>query len=471
MINTLKRPYFLAALFFLGALFLTTSCERPEESIGLDLQPEEDLLGTNAIDTFTIKAFTLREDSIRTDKVSPALVGAYNDPAFGFAKASHITELRLSSGTPIFIQGGATADDIIVDSLILKLGFPPSSNFSGDNAVYGNRGSQYFQVFEVLDSLSVDSAYYSNRVPTVDNEDLILEGYNRARPNPIDPVVVNGDTLLPQMRFPLNTALASRIIEAGGSTGLSNSDFVSLLRGLMITVDESRSILNSNSSGIISFDTFFEFSDLVMYYRNTFTQDTLSYVFDIRSNVGKYGVFEQDHSQSDISLFDQLNGNLESGATDLYVQAMGGTRVQLELPYIENLRSDSGNVAINKAELIVPAREGRLGKFPPPQRLYLYGVDEDDRLFLLPDEFDDLIGGAYDPQINGYRFFVTRYIQQILMGSRENRPLQIVAGRSTLFYDNLGAFTANRVVLNGPDYPNPANPSNNLKLAITLTNF
>jgi len=471
MINTLKRPEFLAALFFLGALFLTTSCERPEESIGLDLQPDEDILGTNAIDTFTVKAFTLPEDSIRTDKVSPALVGAYIDPAFGFVKASHVTELRLSSGTPVFIQGGATADDIVVDSLILKLGFPPSSNFSGDNAVYGNKGAQYFQVFEVLDSLSVDSAYYSNRVPSVSNQDLILEGHNRVKPNPNEQVVVNGDTLQPQMRFPLDTELARRIIEAGGSAGLSNTDFVSLLRGLMITVDESRSLINGNSSGLISFDTFFEFSDLTMYYRNTLTEDTLSYVFDIRSNVGKYGIFEHNFDQADISLFDQLNGNTAPGGSDLYVQAMGGTKVQVELPHIENLRSDSGSIAINKAELIVPARSGRKGKFPPPLRLYIYGVDEDGRLFLLPDEFDELIGGAYDPQINGYRFYITRYIQQILRGDRENQPLQIVAGRSTLFYDNLGAFTANRVVLNGPEYPNAENPSNNLKLAITLTNF
>ncbi|MCA1761998.1 MAG: DUF4270 family protein [Cryomorphaceae bacterium] len=471
MTNTMKRPYFLAALFFLGALILTTSCERPEEDLGLDLQPGEDILGVNAIDTFTVNAFTLLEDSIRTDKVSPALVGAYIDPVFGFTKCSHVTELRLSSGTPVFIQGGATADDIIVDSLVLKIGFPPSSNFGGDNAVYGSRGAQYFQVFEVLDSLSIDSAYYSNRMASIGNQDLILEGKNRVAPNPIDQVVVGGDTLPAQMRFPLDTELGRRIIEAGGNTGMSNADFVSILRGLMITVDETRSLINSRSSGIVSFDTFFEFSDLTMYYRNTVTEDTLSYVFDIRSNVGKYNIFEHDFTSADISLFDQLNGNPEPGARDLYVQATGGTRVQLEMPYIENLRGDSGSVAINKAELVVPARAGRTGKFPPPQRLYLYGVDDEGALFLIPDEFDELIGGAYDPQINGYRFIITRYIQQILLGNRENQPLQIVAGRSTLFYDNLGAFTANRVVLNGPQYPDAANPSNNLKLAITLTNF
>ena len=90
-----KRPRKCAAIFFLFALF--TACEKPEGSVGIDLQPDDDILNVSGIDTFTVKAFSLPEDSVRTDGVTTGMVGAYIDPIFGYSKADHYTELRLNS--------------------------------------------------------------------------------------------------------------------------------------------------------------------------------------------------------------------------------------------------------------------------------------------------------------------------------------------------------------------------------------
>lgn len=455
----LKRPHFVAALFFLA---LVWGCQKPEQDIGLGLQPGEDILNVNQVDTFTVEAYTLEEDSIRSDKLTPALLGAYNDPVFGFTKGGHVTELRLSTSNPLFVDGGATSDDMIIDSLVLFLGY---ENIVETDAqliqYYANLGAQHFEVYEIGDSLSVDSIYYDNRSPRVISEDLVLEGFNRSIPNPSDSVTVGGEKRGPQLRLPLDPEFARKFIEASeDENGLSATTFVSLLKGLYVTVDETAPFVDPNGGGILYWDTFRERSGMTMYYRNPVTLDTLEYTFDIRSNTGKYTIGDHDFTTADMELLDQLEGNKDLGKQSLYVQALGGTKIRVTLPYMSQL-ADSVNLALNKVELILPIREDE--DFPPPSRLFIFGLDEDEKLFLLPDQLDGLIGGSYNATNNEYRFVLTRYVQQILLGQREDFGLEIVSNRA--------AFSANRVVINGHEYPDPDNPSNNLKLAITLTNF
>ena len=88
--------------------------------------------------------------------------------------------------------------------------------------------------------------------------------------------------------------------------------------------------------------------------------------------------------------------------------------------------------------------------------------------FLLDELLQDIqnysfIDGALDVGNKRYRFFITRFIQQILAQEREFNGLEIVVqGAST---------TANRVVLNGAEFPNSQNPEDNLRLEILFTNF
>lgn len=463
MYKNLKRPLSTVALFLASSIIFMTACKRPEDEIGLQLQPGDDILQANVVDTFTVSAFTELDDSVRTDKLNPALIGAYMDPVFGRTKAGHVTELRLTSINPDFLGDSSTVDDIQVDSLILVLSYQDMTD-NGDSisgSFYGNGlGQQYFEVFELTDSLSVDSAYYENTPINYINEDLVKQGFNYQTPRPDKNVTVGNDTLPPQIRIRLKEDLANRFLEASAAGDFNSLTLLQIFKGLYITVDETMS--NQNATSILSFDTYTGASRITMYYQDTRTgEDSLVYNFAIRNNTGKFDHFEHDYSMARMSLIQQLNGDHEAAKQDLFVQAGAGLKVRIDFPYIDNLK-DSTDIAINQAKLVLPVRPDDLGQYPPPSVLFIFGRNEDGTLFQLGDDAKGQ-SGVYDENSHSYNFYISRYLQQVLLGSRENNGLVIVASAA--------GRTANRVTLNGAQYPDPLEPSNNLKLAITFTKF
>lgn len=455
-----KRPAHLAAIFFLAA-FLFASCEKPEQSVGIDLQPSDDLISVATIDTFTVIGFTLPEDSIRTESVTPALIGAYIDPVFGLSKASHFTELRLTTANPVFGTPGQS-ESVIVDSLILNLSF---FSLGAPLPVYGGWSEQYFQVFEIDDTLAVDQAYYGNQRLNIIDEDLVEPGFNLIQPNYRDSSIVDGLPIRPSVRIPLKKELATRLIEAGNEDGLTASEFIEELNGLYITVDENAAGVNLSRTGILSIDNFSTASRMEMYYRDTFPDepDTTFYDFEIRSAIGKYNAFDHDFSRGgETPLIRQVVDSIESaGGQNLYIQAMSGTKLRIDLPYIEALR-DSGNLAIAKAELKLSVREGSIGRFTPPSGLFIFGLDEEGESFLIDDQLDgsSFVGGQYDPVNLEYRFVISRYLQQVISGERDFHGLEIVTQSAS--------FSPNRVVLNGA---NATDTDKRLQLEISFTKF
>ncbi|NEN22038.1 DUF4270 domain-containing protein [Cryomorpha ignava] len=462
MNKKLKRPLLRAALFFITIALVATSCKKPEEEIGLELQPGSDLLQANMVDTFSINAYTVIDDSVRTDKLNPAIIGAFDDPVFGFTKAGHISELRLTSNNPSLIPEGSSIDNIVVDSVVLILEYINTDVQNQPiSPVYGDMGEQYFEVFEITDSLQADTFYYENTPVNYIAQDLIKSGFNYQTPNTTDSVVVGDLILAPQMRIPLNESFADRFFQASDGGGLDNQTFVSLLKGIYITVDETK--FNTSQSGLISFDTFTGNSRIRLYYRNELpdTTESYAYSFALRGQTPKYERIEHDYSMAAPSLLQQLSGDTLLGQQDVYVQSLAGTKIFLDLPYIESLRDSSG-IAINQAKITLPIRGGDLEAFAPPTQLLIFPRNEEGKIYTL--QFDNPFDyGKYNEEDGVYEFYITRYLQQVLLGEREHYGFEIVsiaAGNSP-----------NRVVLNGAEYPNAASPSNNLKLAITFTKF
>lgn len=462
MMNNLKRPLLRAALFFIAVAFVATSCKKPEEEIGIGLQPGDDLLNAHKVDTFSVNAYTITDDSVRTDKLNPAIIGAFDDPIFGFTKAGHISQLRLSSNNPSLIPAGSTIENIVVDSVILILDyFKTDVQLQPVSPVYGGMGEQYFEVFEISDSLATDSFYYETRPVNIITDDLIKSGFNYQTPNYTDSVAVGDGLVAPQMRIPLNESFANRFFEATTDGSLSNATFASLLKGIYITVDETK--FNTGQSGLISFDTFSGNSRITLYYSHTLNDstETFNYSFGMSGQLAKYEFIEHDYTMAASSLAQQLAGDTALGQQDLYIQSLAGTKLFIDLPFIENLR-DSTGIAINKAKLTLPVRGEDLEDFSPPTQLLIFPRDEDGEIYQL--QFDNPFDyGKYNEDDGVYEFYITRYLQQVLLGDREHYGFEIVAIAA--------GNSPNRVVLNGSEYPNAGSPSNNLKLEITFTKF
>ncbi len=459
------RPYTGAAVFLMALAVVISSCEKPEESVGIDLQPEEDIFGVGYADTLSIDPKTMREDSLRSDNVSPALVGAYMDPVFGLSKATHNTEIRLTSTNPNFVGAEATIDQIIVDSLILSLWYAYPAEIVGlapvPFPIYGGTGAQYFQVFELNENLSYDSVYYANRIADIIPEDLVEEGKNLIAPNPTDSIVIGGVKQPARLRIPLKHSLAERIITASADDGLTAEEFLDLVKGLQITVDENAAGVDLSNTGIISFEALTAQSVLSMYYRDLATEDTLYYNFALRSLTGKYNYFQHDYTSAENSLYQQaVNEDYSSAGEVVYLQAMNGVKIEVNFPSLTALR-DSVGLAVSRAELVLPVSDEAVNSgFAPPGGLFIFGIDEEGRSYLLDDRpiTGGFNGAVYDTDKKEYRFVIPRYIQQVISGDREHYGLEIVSEKAS--------FSPRRIILNGPDHPNRP-----MKLNLTFTKY
>ena len=124
------------------------SCKKKEYQLGSDLIDQNSLLEGTSVDTFDILSYSIIEDSVISDNASNVLLGSYNDPLFGAFSSSFYTQLRLASADPNF----ADPSTIVIDSFVIGLEYL---------GYYGELDDQTFEVYQLDESLSIDSTYYS----------------------------------------------------------------------------------------------------------------------------------------------------------------------------------------------------------------------------------------------------------------------------------------------------------------------
>lgn len=437
MINTTYNSLKKLGLFYLPilAIILLASCEKPENTIGLQLQEGDEILGVFVSDSTTLVATTVVEDSLKTDELTSTLLGNYNDPVFGKTFASMYTQIKLSSSNVDF----PTAFE--VDSVVLSLVYNGNS--------YGRTTPQAFQVFEITEDLYTDSSYYSNQNTAIDESwDLVQSDGALQDINLLDFAIVDGDSLQPQLRIPLDIDFGNELMTADPSVLVDNTVFQEYFKGICV-----RSL--SFDGAVINFDLVDSESKVTLYYRNFDgdTPDTLSYAFNINSDCARYSKIEHDYSGT------QLNGienNELDGSLSSFVQSGGGVKTHIEFPFLTDYQS-FGNITINKAELILPVKD--IERFTPQSTLFLLYKDEEGENRLLPDQSSSAhsIGGNFDSGNQYYRFNITRYIQQVISGEIDNTGIYAVS--------NSAGVTVNRVVLAGPLSPD----GNGMKLELTFS--
>ena len=124
------------------------SCKKKQYQLGSDVIDSNTILGGTSIDTFSLVTYTIEEDSIISDNPSNVVLGSYIDPVFGSYNASFFTQLRLAGVDPNF----GDPNTIVIDSFVLAL------EYVGN---YGDLDPQTFEAYELEESLSLDSTYYS----------------------------------------------------------------------------------------------------------------------------------------------------------------------------------------------------------------------------------------------------------------------------------------------------------------------
>ncbi len=430
-------------------LFLFSACDKASV-VGLDVQPEDDLLNVIYIDSTTIHSKTVKSDSLKTDETvittGDALLGKYVDPYFGTASASIYTQLRLPTTNPSF------GSNPTVDSAILCMVYN-STSYYGDTL-----SQQRINVYQLTTELKAEDDFYSNNTKPLLSADLAAS-YSYY-PKPKDSIGIVPKREKSQIRIPLNSAFAQVILLQQGTSNLaSNTNFQSFVKGLYITTESSS--LTSGQGAIMYLKMNDTKSRLLVYYHNDTGTYQKKYEFSL-TNSARFNNFKHDYSSSvHPDLATQLGTSAEENNTVVFAQAMAGLKTKVTFPYLNRI-NDSGKVAVNKAELYVKldttqSPYTQLKAYAPPPTLVLFQINDDGTSYVVsPDYFEgsNYFGGTYDATRKEYRFNISRHIQQVLAGKKNNTGLYILVSN--------GAVLANRIVLGGGN-------STNFKMKLNIT--
>lgn len=414
-------------LILLISLFILQACKK-EGEIGLEQQiDEEGLLGV-LVDTSTIQTFSVKDDSLISSRYIRNQLGEFRDPIFGNTNASIAFQAVLSQNNVNF------GTNLVLDSVVLVLGY------IGDKTqrFYGDSSSKLdIKLYQLDESITEDSIYYSNRVFKTKATPIASQVYQI---NSVDSLLIQNirdgksDTVqkvAPQLRMRLSDAFGQELLSKSGTLELSeNSVFLNTYKGFYIT-----STRVSGDGGIMSFDlTNSNRSYIVLYYKNS--TDTTNFIFNINSVAANINRYEHDYTGTEV--INQFS-DTTLGQTKTFIQSLGGLRAKVRIPNVKRL-TDSGLIAVNKAELIVKPYAGTESPYAPIINIALKARRFDNTEFVVQTS-------SYNTSTKEYKLVVTNFIQQYISGKLEIKELYLE--------DNSKQIRANRLVLSGQNSADP----------------
>ena len=429
--NYLFRNIYLRKILFsfsATAAFTVSSCTDPE-IIGLDVQPESDLINLIYSDTTSVTAFAVREDSLRTDETTLQLLGSYVDSVFGRSDASIYAQVIPSSSNVDF------GDTLGFDSLVLTLAY---------NGYYGDTTPQTFHVYQVTDDMYYDSIYYSNKTFSFNAAEL---GAATITPAPNDSVMVYNIQTAPHLRININNSgFGNLLLSWSGQSQLASVDsFLFSFHGLHIRVDNV-----SSPGGIFYFNLLASQSKMILYYNKGFGgpnfTDSLHYDFPFSVAKARMTHFEHDYSAASTPAVQSQLNDSTNGTEKVYVQSMAGVKTKIKFPHITDYIKD-GMIVINKAEIEITVADNSTDHWGVPDKLLLLGVDSAGNALFLADQFQgsSYYGGDYISSERKYKFNIAYHLQNILKGKTKDYGLYLAVSG--------GSVQANRAIIYGGTSP------------------
>jgi hypothetical protein len=383
-------------------LLLVTACKKDKNILGVDVQPEEDAVGSVFSDTSTIQLFTIKQDSTRSFNLSEKYLGVHQDGVFGQTKAELITRMVI----PGNVANTSFGEDPQVTSAEINL--VASSDIIGKTGALIN-----YKVYQLNTNLDISKVYQTTFKDYTYNPTPIADITDSLR-------IVNGKVVL---KIPVNNLFAQSIISNPNAL-VNNTTFINTYKGLVIKVSGIN--LNPvNTPGVlVKYNLSDSETGLVINYQNgspssTKTTNTYRFAFsgddNLRINLIDYNSF----NGGNIFLRKQLSGDSLASAQNVFLKGLGNMRIKIKLPYLLNYAKNK-TVAINRAELVFKVDEGLNGvtDVPRPLTLALLAIDSTGKESLVLDQFTNAAinnyGGSYDIVKKEYRFNIAREIQAVL---------------------------------------------------------
>jgi len=445
------------SLLFFSVLF--SACNKSSD-LGLTIVPDKYIFNLNTPDTFTVKAFTYKVDSVATNGYFIGVLGSYVDPVLGNVKASFITEIRhqldsLRKGTnPVF------------DSMILYLRYDTISY-----TTIGKKDKEVqINIYEIKKRLPDSLVYYNNI--DVDSLNPVLITSSSFIPKNVlrDTIVYLKDTMTQTLAVKLNQSFGQRIFD---DYNIWNTQLLaSYFNGFYITSDANGFYITSDAVPVDGALSFFNlaspYSRIRMFYHND-AGDSLKYEFNFNNNGynnNSTNINLYEHQYNAPGFLPDLENPEAKQDSVVYIQGLGGLMAKIEFPYLDQLQSEAPWI-VNRAELIVQSEDKLYtleDDYPAPSELIIQSINDGKSNLL--EEYKVI---SYDskgsPYISGYRgvsylnglyvFDITYLVQKIVNGKQSNNALIITLPD--------GALNPSRVVLTS------GNNSKKIQLKLSLT--
>ena len=395
--------------------------------VGLGVNTPAQINGTliTLADT-SIVINTVREDSVITYSSSGSLLknplAYFTDPIFGVTVSNLATDINLPGNTTYTLPSGV----ITIDSalLVLKL----ADGFYGDSLT-----SNYaVNVYQLQSKFNTATNYYSTSNFGYSGPLLGSRTFNGVRPKA--PVIITDivagapDTLkkVPaQLRIPIKPSfITANLLNASSTTLSSNAIFQNIVKGLYITLDQTKTTGPGGTLMIAPSDS------IAVYYKanNGGVIDTAVIYLPVSNFAASI------HHTYTTTIQAELNNTTTSRNT-FYLQGLAGLRAKVSFPnFLTKLRAGllkkDSDIVINRAELVVTPNIGNSVPFiaptdnpySPVPKLTMYRLDIAHRRAQIEDATGDprafgaaSFGGFYNPLIKQYHFLLTAYLQDQLL--------------------------------------------------------
>ncbi len=419
-------------------IFSFASCKKSPNTVGNNLIGESEYLDVYHTDTVAIECHSYL-DSVNTSNPSNALLGAIKDPVFGTSEAGFYTQFRFS------VAGQSFGSSPVLDSIVLQLCL---TGCYGDTMTW-----QTAHVYELADTLSTSRNYYNHSVVATDPVDY-ANGH-QFRPRPHTKVnIIGGDTLVqPVIRIPLNPVLGDKLMTLDTTVYTLPDLFKDAFRGLYVACSPV------GQNGAVSYInlTNNEYTVLQLYYHDAASPDKPKrYNYYVTASDTYFNHIDHDYTQGSYEFTSQvLDGQTALGQQQVYLQTMGGVRAFVKFPnfaHWTDTLAEGSHLVINDAKLIIPAVASTVDSvYAAPKNFILLGFRNDstyhvaDNTYLLPDYYEgnNYFGGTFNASRRCVTFRVSEYLQDIIMGTKENNGLCLGI--------NGASYNAQRLVVGGPE--------------------
>lgn len=406
-------------------VFAAFSCKKDNRILDTSLQPGEDLLSTGTHSAFPVTAVSQTHSTIDSYNNRIKFLGTHSDPLFGRTTIGLYLNTNFTSAT--FGQS-ATLDSA---HLVISIA---NADFIGDN-----KAPLTFSVFPL------DSALIRGRVYSAGYDIL-----HQSNPLPTMPQVsVSVEDAKTVLRIPIDQDYAAAIF-SDKSNFANLETFQSRYKGFYLLASET-----GNKNGVIwTCDLEDPASGLYWYYKEG-QRDSVFRMSFAGEKAVRYNTVKYDRSTASPALVSQLNGG-DNNAVNLFVQGMGGTKAHVDIT-LADLSTDSFDIAVNRAELVLHVDPALQADYDVPPFLSLLPVGANGRDTIAADQYNTTdnarYNGLYDAANKRYVFNIARHVQAIMTGKLPDRGFSLVMSNPskafTLFRDEL----AGRLVLGGPLHP------------------